>query len=441
MLVCSAHAFVFGQHNNRASRDLQFRFGNPGARSLGFGGAFIGLADDATAPVANPAGMALTAKRSVSFEMNYQRQENKIPFQAGTVLQTNLFEFDFNLEESSAPEELFQIPYLAVVFPKNRLRYGFFAHQQANLQRRYATNEILICDFSSPFHPNCEDDPDPDRYPASTDILDLEIVNVGASLAYLFGDRFSVGLSVFFSDMDYRADSSVEFPLSSGLAIVNRAAGGSDTDWGAIAGVLFRATDEMSFGLTYKRQPEFHYEAVLSRTQPIPGIPGDFMETGLFKIPDSVAVGVSIRPLEPFTLNLDANRVYYSQITDELIDFTRVNDGEGEPITQTISDVTEIHVGLEWIFTRLSNPFSLRLGYWLDPYHAMTNTIDDNQLLSGSVDSPAFRDVFFLNQFARDQDHYALGVGWTLGGRFQLDFAVDIADSGENATFSGVYRF
>lgn len=33
----------------------QFNFGNPGARSLGMGGAFIGLADDASArPRPNP---------------------------------------------------------------------------------------------------------------------------------------------------------------------------------------------------------------------------------------------------------------------------------------------------------------------------------------------------------------------------------------------------
>lgn len=35
---------------------IPFRFGPPGARSLGMGGAFVALADDATASEANPAG-------------------------------------------------------------------------------------------------------------------------------------------------------------------------------------------------------------------------------------------------------------------------------------------------------------------------------------------------------------------------------------------------
>lgn len=37
-------------------RTLNFNFITPGARALGFGGAFIALADDATAAEANPAG-------------------------------------------------------------------------------------------------------------------------------------------------------------------------------------------------------------------------------------------------------------------------------------------------------------------------------------------------------------------------------------------------
>ena len=38
---------------------LQFNFGNPGARSLGMGGAFLGLADDASAAEANRCTLGL----------------------------------------------------------------------------------------------------------------------------------------------------------------------------------------------------------------------------------------------------------------------------------------------------------------------------------------------------------------------------------------------
>src|SRR5712691_5646879 len=55
---------------------LQFNFGNPGARSLGMGGAFLGLADDASAAEANPAGLTILRKPEISLEgRNYLEQQ------------------------------------------------------------------------------------------------------------------------------------------------------------------------------------------------------------------------------------------------------------------------------------------------------------------------------------------------------------------------------
>src|SRR5688500_8544536 len=55
-----------------AQRDLeipiQFDFINPGARSLSLGGAFIALADDATAATTNPAGLQRLSRPEVSIE-------------------------------------------------------------------------------------------------------------------------------------------------------------------------------------------------------------------------------------------------------------------------------------------------------------------------------------------------------------------------------------
>ena len=52
---------------------LTFNFGNPGARSLGMGGAFLGLADDASAAEANPSGLTVLRRPEVSVEVrNYQ---------------------------------------------------------------------------------------------------------------------------------------------------------------------------------------------------------------------------------------------------------------------------------------------------------------------------------------------------------------------------------
>ena len=47
---------------------IQFSFSNPGARSLGMGGAFAAVADDATAAFANPAGLTQLTRPEISVE-------------------------------------------------------------------------------------------------------------------------------------------------------------------------------------------------------------------------------------------------------------------------------------------------------------------------------------------------------------------------------------
>ena len=59
---------------------LQFNFSNPGARSMGFGGAFAALADDATATFANPAGLVQLSRPEVSVEGNHTEGRRDLCF-------------------------------------------------------------------------------------------------------------------------------------------------------------------------------------------------------------------------------------------------------------------------------------------------------------------------------------------------------------------------
>src|SRR5437660_8575752 len=78
LALCALAAFpALAQNTDIESLSgLQFNFGNPGARSLGMGGAFLGLADDASAAEANPAGLTILRKPEVSIEArNYLEQQ------------------------------------------------------------------------------------------------------------------------------------------------------------------------------------------------------------------------------------------------------------------------------------------------------------------------------------------------------------------------------
>ncbi|MGZ8831609.1 MAG: hypothetical protein ACXW19_00255 [Thermoanaerobaculia bacterium] len=67
--LCTLAAPLAAQNTDiEALSGLQFNFGNPGARSLGMGGAFLGRADDASAVEANPAGLTILRKAEFSLE-------------------------------------------------------------------------------------------------------------------------------------------------------------------------------------------------------------------------------------------------------------------------------------------------------------------------------------------------------------------------------------
>src|SRR5438477_11736024 len=65
-----------GLINSETFSGFQFNFNNPGARSLGMGGAFVAVADDATAVVANPAGLTILQRPELSAEVKFTRYRN-----------------------------------------------------------------------------------------------------------------------------------------------------------------------------------------------------------------------------------------------------------------------------------------------------------------------------------------------------------------------------
>ena len=60
---------AFSLTDEEVFRDFRFNMINPGARSLALAGAFISLADDATAAQANPAGLSYLTTQEYLVEL------------------------------------------------------------------------------------------------------------------------------------------------------------------------------------------------------------------------------------------------------------------------------------------------------------------------------------------------------------------------------------
>src|SRR6185436_2563794 len=57
-------------------RDFRFNFNTPGARAMAMGGAYVGVADDATAADANPAGLCNLTTGQVFVELGYSGEDD-----------------------------------------------------------------------------------------------------------------------------------------------------------------------------------------------------------------------------------------------------------------------------------------------------------------------------------------------------------------------------
>src|SRR2546428_10004454 len=131
-----------GLSNTETFGGFQFNFNNPGARALGMGGAFIGVADDATAAVTNPAGLVILQRPELSGEVKFTRFRNNIkafsnsPTDAPTA---TVPDKDF-ADSSTAPA------FFSFVDPTHRLIVAVFMRELVNFESYFKTNGVFAPD-------------------------------------------------------------------------------------------------------------------------------------------------------------------------------------------------------------------------------------------------------------------------------------------------------
>ena len=107
---------------------LQFSFSDPGARSLGFGGAFVALADDATAAIANPAGLVQLVRPEVSIEGRHWSFSTPYTLRGRAEGLPSGFGIDnvVGLETATSETALNALSYLSFVYPGGRWSVAAF---------------------------------------------------------------------------------------------------------------------------------------------------------------------------------------------------------------------------------------------------------------------------------------------------------------------------
>jgi len=419
------------QTNADVNAGLQFSFVPPGARSLAMGGAFTGLADDATAAWTNPAGLVSLGRPEVSLELRTATYTNRFP--SGGVLREP--------GEGSSRADASGVGFASFVWtaPSRRWAASAFFHRLADFAARQESQSI---EGNLPRQVT-------DDVVGRIAFLDLDIPGLGAAGSFRFDDRFSIGVSLVSYQIDLLSESRNLVTDVRWTPDV-QSAHGDDRAWAASLGLLW-ATEDTRISAVYRRGPKFSTEhayvcgdaageggARLCETRGIPigGVIPELTGASTFRVPDVAALGVSVRVTPRVTLAAEIDQVFYSQYSDEISNVTVFGIDRPDFVGRfSMEDATEIHAGAE-LQTPLAGGHALylRAGGWFDPDHRLRVVPAPNQL-----DQKI--EVRFNSLEEEDQVHFTGGLGLTFGTHVQVDLAADFSDLADVVSLSAVYRF
>ena len=200
-------------------RELQFNFATPGARASGMGRAFIGLAEDATAAVSNPAGLLNLTRPQVYFEGKLTELRSRRLAERGA----------FNtLEVSNFYQTTVSFSFINFAIPVGeRVVLAFTRHEFLNFEERFVLGDRA-------FPGDCKNDWNGNGVPDAGDSgdctpslfavrgqgeesarVDFRGESFGGSIAYQLYETLSIGLLFQWREpkVSWRRVIMLDFPI------------------------------------------------------------------------------------------------------------------------------------------------------------------------------------------------------------------------------------
>jgi long-chain fatty acid transport protein len=414
---------------------LQFDFLNPGAKSLALAGAFAGLADDATASFANPAGLTQLDQSEFSIEGRYNHITTQF-LQGGRL---------------SGPVQNIGVDTVAgPVFGDssgNHLGLGFASGVYRNRAHGWVIaayrHELVRVDQT--FLSQGVFQVSPDGSVSARDVPQLGVRSVsvtgyGAAAAYRPLPSLSVGAGVaaysFTIDSRFTRYPEDGFfgPPNLGIVPQPRPATqtGDDTAVAPTVGAMF-GRDRLRAGIVYRRGPTFNFTTTYG---------SGLQRQTAFRVPDTLAFGASFRIHPTLLVAGEVTRVTYSRlvngfVTDQVLESDLALQSDHQA-GFSIDDGTEVHAGIQYLAIDTRGTPRLRAGAWFDPDHSVH--------YHPTRPPASLPDALFDERFpvalstGRNQVHWTGGIGLTLSAHVELNAAADIAPRNKLFSTSFIVR-
>jgi len=427
----------------------EFEFNNPGARSRGIGGAFAAKADDSTAVVANPAGLAQLPGLQFYVEGRFSTWDTlEEPWSGKNQAQFepvfNMFPPPFTTTRKAEirNNDITELSFTCISRAFEIKEIGFNA---AIFYNKIANNEtemsLPITIHPSPLAGAIQPSP---GFNAD---MDLNISEYGLSIAKSFlKEKLMVGASLSVVHLDLESSFNATSKDSAGgeqgvlipNALINEAADINDNDENLALriGALYHITDNLTVGANVQLMPTLDYDVsyfnIIDGTIPANPINSIELESSI-TIPDVYSLGISYQIMPSLTISAEAKYIEYADLLREF----NFNWGSAyydfSVDTYDVDDIWESHLGMEYLTSVKEIPVAIRLGGYYEPAHGLEYDSPENSPVGIF---PGVGDLFEgLMDGGEDILHFTGGAGVVLMNKVQIDVAADIQDNGKKSSF------
>ena len=420
-MATSAHA----QSNDEVFPQFQFNFSTPGARANAMGRAFIGLADDASASITNPAGLVRLTRRQAYLE--FKTTDLTVDRLSATQSLFTLDSREFGSTVNSVGFLSFSMPF------GDRFAFAFTRHEFLNHKEEFTLDPRPVPETASTFF----------GVDGETDFTG---VTYAGSVAVTLSDQFRAGLTVGFDTLKaesvatrFRFNQLNDFDQfavePTGIVVNETAIDESASGVSLIGGILILPNDKLSLGVSFAIGSTLEVDEGLyinpSDTENLPlELADEFPKRVTINVPNRIGFGAAFRPTSRLLAAFDVVYIGYSSLAK---DFTLIFSNDVlEPGDFEVDNAVEVHAGAEYLLIGGDNPLFVRGGVHTSPNHA-TRFLGAADPLANATETAKY------NLLPRDTDVVGTaGAGISVGRSFQLDFAYVF---GREFVASAAFRF
>ncbi len=313
-----------------------------GTRAMGMGGAFVGLANDATALYWNPAGLA--------------GQQSSILVFGTDVIPAATYKNSLYGVDATTKTNHYISPNAFINYNMGKLSLAFGVYVPAGLGAEWEGKELLpMTGGAGPFDWMSK----------------IGVINFSPGIAYQITDQFSVGLAVniYYAMFDLKRPNMIDMNQDgTPETFAQYSESSTGLGYGATIGLKYNINEKFSLGATFRTSTS----VTMNGTGEFLNLPikmeNDFDRDVTW--PMWIAGGIAFHPKSNMTITIDAQYSNWSALDKLTADYKNWPDGV---FNLNWTNATQIRAGFEHF---INDSFGYRVGYYYDPAPAPDETVN-----------------------------------------------------------------